>query len=96
MKKYLVAFALTTTLSSGAYACAKPVAKPEFPDAETAVSAQMVKANNDVKAYVKEMQEYLGCARLSKSAEKNELDELKAYAESFNQVIRAYKAKNGG
>lgn len=96
MKKYLVAFALTAVVSSGAYACNKPASKPEFPDAETAVSAQMVKANNDVKAYVKEMQEYLGCARLSKTAEKNELDELKAYAESFNQVIRAYKAKNGG
>lgn len=96
MKKHLVAFALTTVVSSGAYACSKPTVKPEFPDAETAVSAQMIKANNEVKAYVKEMQDYLGCARLSKSAEKQELDDLKAYAESFNVIIREYKAKNGG
>ena len=96
MNKYLVAFALTTTLSSGAYACSKPSTKPEFPDPQTAVSAQMVKANNEVKTYVKEVQDYLGCAGLSRSVEKKELDELKAYAESFNEVIRAYKAKGGG
>jgi hypothetical protein len=95
MKKYLIAFALMGSLSTGAFACSKPATKPEFPDAQTAVSAQMVKANNDVKAYVKEVQDYLGCARLSKSAEKQELDELKAYAESFNEVIRAYKARTG-
>lgn len=95
MKKYLVAFALMAAVSSGAYACSKPESKPEFPDGQTAVSAQMVKAHNDVKAYVKAVEEYLGCARLSKSAEKKELDELKAFAESFNEVIRTYKARGG-
>jgi hypothetical protein len=95
MKKYLVAITLMTAVSSGAYACSKPATKPEFPDPQTAVSAQMVKSNNEVKTYVKEVQDYLGCARLSKSAEKKELDELKAYADSFNEIIRAYKAKAG-
>ncbi len=95
MKKYLAVLTLASTISSGAYACSKPAVKPEFPDPQTAVSAQMVKANNEVKTYVKEVQDYLGCARLSKSAEKKELDELKAYADSFNEIIRAYKAKNG-
>lgn len=95
MKKYVIALTLTAALSSGAYACSKPDIKPEFPDPATAVSAQMVKANNDVKAYVKAMEEYLGCAGLSRSAEKKELDDLKAYAESFNVIIRAYKAKAG-
>ncbi|EIK42877.1 hypothetical protein O59_001158 [Cellvibrio sp. BR] len=95
MKKYVIALTLTAALSSGAYACSKPATKPEFPDPATAVSAQMVKANNDVKAYVKAMQDYLGCAGLSRSAEKKELDDLKAYAESFNVIIRAYKAKAG-
>lgn len=95
MKKYLIALVVTVAMSNGAYACSKPSSKPEFPDPETAVSAQMVKANNEVKAYVKAMQDYLGCAGLSRAAEKKELDDLKAYAESFNEIIRAYKAKAG-
>ncbi|MFC3116161.1 hypothetical protein [Cellvibrio fontiphilus] len=95
MKKIIAALTLTTAMSSGAFACSKPATKPEFPDPATAVSAQMVKANNEVKAYVKAMQDYLGCAGLSRSAEKKELDDLKAYAESFNEIIRAYKAKGG-
>ena len=97
MKSLVVAvgFVASCMASSLASACAKPAAKPEIPDAATVVAAQMVKANNDVKAYVKAMEEYLGCAGLSRSAEKKELDDLKAYAESFNVIIRAYKAKAG-
>ncbi len=95
MKNYIAALTLLTAISQGAFACSKPATKPEFPDPATAVSAQMVKANNEVKAYVKAMQDYLGCAGLSRAAEKKELDDLKAYAESFNEIIRAYKAKGG-
>lgn len=82
-------------LAAQANACNKPSGKPTFPDPQTAVSAQMVKAHNDVKAYVKAVESYLGCAGLSRAAEKKELDELKQFAESFNEVIRAYKAKGG-
>lgn len=101
MKKHvivsaLVAGAFVVVASGAANACSKPTSKPEFPDPQTAVSAQMVKANNEVKAYVKAVQDYLGCAGLSKAAENKELDELKAYADSFNEVIRAYKAKSAG
>ncbi len=95
MKKYIAALTLMTAINQGAFACSKPASKPELPDPQTAVSAQMVKANNEVKAYVKAVQDYLGCAGLSRAAEKKELDELKAYADSFNEIIRAYKAKGG-
>lgn len=96
MKKPLLVGVLVSLISGAASACTKPTSKPDFPDPQTAVSAQMVKANNEVKAYVKAMQDYLGCAGLSKAAENKELDELKAYADSFNEVIRAYKAKSAG
>ncbi len=95
-----VVFALTlgvTSLASGlAAACDKPSDKPEIPNADTVVTAQMVKANNDMKAYVKSMQDYLGCAKLSRSEEKTELDNLKKFAEDFNVVVRAFKARSAG
>jgi hypothetical protein len=94
MKKYVIALTLTAALSSGAYACSKPATKPDFPDPATAVSAQMVKANNDVKAYVQGVQDYLGCAGLARSEEKKELDDLKKFADDFNQVIRDFKARS--
>jgi hypothetical protein len=81
--------------ASNALACTKPE-KPSLPDPSAAVTAQMVKAHNDVKLYVKSMQEYLGCAQLPASDEKKELDGLTKYAEDFNKVIKEYKAAHGG
>ncbi|WP_323815968.1 hypothetical protein [Cellvibrio sp. NN19] len=99
MKAFVVAgvFAASCVVSSLAAAgCDKPAAKPEIPDAATVVTAQMVKANNDVKAYVKAVQDYVGCAGLSRSEEKKEIDELQKFAEDFNVVVRAYKARSAG
>ncbi|HSX51326.1 MAG TPA: hypothetical protein VLF09_10230 [Cellvibrio sp.] len=99
MKSFVVAgaFIASCVVSSMAAAgCDKPAAKPEIPDAATVVTAQMVKANNDMKAYVKSMQDYLGCAGLSRSEQKKELDDLQKFAEDFNVVVRAYKARSAG
>lgn len=98
MKSIVIASALVlSSLASGAaMACSKPAGKPEIPDVATAVTAQMVKANNDVKAYVKDMETYIGCAGLSRGDEKKELDELKSFADSFNQAIRDFKARSAG
>lgn len=89
-------FASFLASSLAAAGCDKPAAKPEIPDAATVVTAQMVKANNDMKAYVKGMETYLGCAGLGRSDEKKELDDLKQFAEDFNQVVRAFKARSAG
>ncbi len=89
----VVAACMTSSLAS---ACSKPAVKPEIPDAATVVTAQMVKANNDVKAYVQSMQEYIGCAGLARSEEKKELEELKKFADEFNKVIREFKARSAG
>lgn len=99
MKPFVIAatfFASCMASSFAAAACTKPAAKPEIPDVATVVTAQMVKANNDMKAYVKDMETYLVCAGLPRSDEKKELDDLKQFAEDFNQVVRAFKAKSAG
>ena len=98
MKPFVFAltFCASSLVSTAVLACSKPAEKPEIPDAATVVTAQMVKANNDVKAYVKAVQDYIGCARLSRAEEKKELDELQKFAEEFNVVVRAYKARSAG
>src|SRR5688572_15136602 len=99
MKSFVIAatfFASCVATSMATAACEKPAAKPEIPDAATVVTAQMVKANNDMKAYVKSMESYLGCAGLGRSDEKKELDDLKQFADDFNQVVRAFKARSAG
>lgn len=96
MKSLVVAvgFIASCMASSLVSACAKPDAKPEIPDIASVVTAQMVKANNEVKAYVQGVQTYIGCAGLARSQEKKELDDLKKFAEEFNEVVRAFKAKS--
>lgn len=98
MKKFAIACAICSAFlfSAGAMACSKPDNKPEIPDAATVVTAQMIKANNDVKAYVKAVEDYVKCARLSRADEKREVDDLKAFAEEFNAVVRAFKARAAG
>lgn len=89
-----VSFVASCMASSLVMACAKPAAKPEIPDAANVATAQMVKANNDVKVYVQGVQTYLGCAGLARSEEKKEMDDLKQFAEDFNKVVREYKARS--
>lgn len=98
MKKILLLIAIcyASLFALPTLACDKPAAKPEIPDAETVVTAQMVKANNEVKAYVKAYEDYLSCAKLSRGEEKQELDNLKQFAEDFNVVVRAFKARSNG
>jgi len=98
MKKMIFALAIGSAcvFSSAAMACSKPDPKPEIPDADTVVTAQMVKANNDMKAYVKGVEDYLKCAKLSRGDEKREMDDLKKFAEDFNAVVRAFKARSAG
>ncbi len=74
-------------------ACDEPAKPGALPDAETAVSAQMIKAKNEVTAYVKGMEAYLACASISRRDEKAKISELEDYAENFNKIIRAYKAR---
>lgn len=96
MKSLVVAvsFVASCMASSLVMACVKPAAKPVIPEATDVATAQMIKANNDVKVYVQAVEAYLGCAGLARNEEKKELDELKQFAEDFNKVVREFKARS--
>ena len=73
------------------FACTKPVA-PELPDISTAVTAQMVKAKNEVKAYMTDAEAYLDCVK--DDIEHNAMvDDMQKLAEKFNAMVRTYKAR---
>lgn len=91
MKKLLLALSLSAVVSSPVWACEEPQNKPEIPDPNSAVTAQMVKANNEVKTYVRAQEDYLNCAGLSSSELRQAENELVEYAEKFNQAIRTFK-----
>lgn len=95
MRKLLVVLSLTTGLFfvQAASACTRPTA-PEIPDPATAVTPQMIKAKNDVQAYVETAEKYLKC-NISTSQHNNMVDEMKAVADKFNQAVRDYKARMG-
>lgn len=75
-------------------ACSQPTA-PELPDAATAVTPQMIKAKNDVKAYVTEAKAFLECTKSTKKHNKM-VDEMNSVAKGFNTIVRAYKARLAG
>lgn len=87
-------FCLTLGATAQVHACEAPASKPEIPDPQTAATAQMVKANNEVKAYVAAMTEYINCARMSSSNQRKAVQELEAFAASFNEAIRVFKARS--
>jgi hypothetical protein len=85
------AFILSTVLFSGlaSAACEKPEA-PALPDAATAVTAQMVKAKNDVQAYMTGANAYLEC--VSNDTKHNRMvKSMKKVGEEFNVAVRSYK-----
>ena len=94
MKK-VAALVLSTALYSGmTMACTKPAA-PELPDASSAVTAQMIKAKNDVKAYMGAAQSYLDCVKSTKDHNAM-VDEMQELADAFNAIVREYKARMAG
>ncbi len=85
------AFVLSTVLFSGLThaACAKPEA-PVLPDAATAVTAQMVKAKNDVQAYMTGANAYLECVSNDKKHNRM-VKSMKKIGKEFNVAVRSYK-----
>lgn len=91
MKKLLLALSFSAVVTTPVWACEAPQEKPEIPNPDQAVTAQMVKANNEVKAYVRAQEEYLNCSGLSAGELRRAEKELVAYAEEFNKAIRTFK-----
>ncbi|MAN53282.1 MULTISPECIES: hypothetical protein [unclassified Marinimicrobium] len=91
MKKFLFAVCASALFSVSALACEAPANKPAIPDPATAVTAQMVKTNNEVKQYVQAQEAFLNCSSMSNREKRQAVEELKAYADSFNQAVRQFK-----
>ncbi len=90
-KLSVIALSFSACFALPALACEAPTDKPAIPDPLTAVTAQMVKSNNEVKEYVRAYESYLDCAGLGNSDLRKEERALKEYAEQFNQAIREFK-----
>lgn len=91
MKKVAALFLSTVMYSGLTLACTKPSA-PVLPDASKAVTAQMIKAKNEVKAYMADAQAYLECVKGS-AAHNTMVDDMQKLAASFNTIVRTYKAR---
>jgi len=87
------AFVLSTILFSGLAqaGCIKPDA-PVLPDAATAVTAQMLKAKNDVNSYLKAANAYLECAS-STSKHDRMVKSMKKVGKEFNVAVRSYRVR---
>ncbi|BFM10557.1 hypothetical protein R50072_07100 [Simiduia litorea] len=93
MTKFLAAFVTFFALSASALAaCDKPTA-PELPDPANAVTAQMIKAKNDVKTYLDAANGYIDCVKGSASRHNAMIEEMEKVADTFNNAVRAYKER---
>lgn len=90
LKHILLAFVFSF-ISNTAIACTEPEA-PVLPDPATAVTPQMIKAKNDVQAFLADAEAFLNC---TKSNKKHNImvDNMNDVANQFNEIIRAYKAR---
>jgi len=95
LKKLLAASIISTSLFAGhAFAsCDKPSA-PALPDANTAVTPEMVKAKNQVTTYMKEAEAYLSCLDKGNVVDHNTMvDSMEKIAAQFNELIKEFKAR---
>ncbi len=84
---------ITATFSSVSYAGCDAPEEPQIPNVETTVTAEMVKAQNDVKQYMAAAESYLSCVKNS-SKHNRMVNRMQSVADDFNEVVRAFKAKN--
>jgi|GEM_PF-4238669 len=92
MLRKLAVVAIISSVSSMSMACDRPN-KPELPSVETAVLAQMVKAQKDVKKYLKTSEAYLKCERNNGRHDKM-VNEMTRVGTTFNKLVKAYKEKS--
>jgi hypothetical protein len=84
-------------VSGSTLACDKPT-PPNLPDPDTAVTAQMVKAKNEIKSFIATAEAYLKCIESSDdTADYNSMvEEMQAAADEFNTIVRQYKSRMAG
>jgi hypothetical protein len=95
-KLVLVSLFISLFTLGQAHACAKPDA-PSLPNAETAVTPEMVKAKNEVTAYMKKAEDYLNCINKGNVSGHNRMVEsMEKVAADFNALIKKFKARVKG
>ena len=90
--KSLIIFISTAFISFGASAACNKPESPSLPDADTAVTAQMVKARHDVDQFLEDANAYLDCISNARQHDKM-VDEMHHVGDSFNKIVRSYKAR---
>ena len=73
------------------HAC-KEATLPQLPKADTAVLAEMVKAQKEVKKYLQTSEEFLKCVRDDRR-HNDVVDKMHDLAARFNTLTKAYKAR---
>lgn len=87
----LVLFA-TLSLSGTAFAeCVAP-ADPQIPTGAAASGADMLKAKKEVESFVSEAEAYMDCG-VATALQERMATKLEKVVASFNEELRAYKAK---
>ena len=74
-----------------ALACSAPT-PPEIPDPATAVLPEMVKAQNEVKRYLADAENYLKCEKNSRKYD-SVVDAMHVVGDTFNKAISEFKAQ---
>jgi len=94
LKKLLAVCCIASSMYAGqAMACSKPEA-PALPDVSTAVTAEMVKAKNQVQSYMGAAEAYLECLSKDNVVDHNAMVEsMEKLASEFNAMIRDFKAR---
>jgi len=89
---------LSLVVSSGvatAATCELPP-NPEFPDPDTAVLPQMVKAKNDINAYIASIETYLVCAKRSTRKSTIAAERRIKISKQYNSIVRAFRKRQAG
>lgn len=93
MKKYVSLAVLWAACAVPAFAgCNRPSAPASIPDGKTAAMEEMMAAKKSVDEFKKGMEEYMTCERIASKVNDAQA-ELEKVAETFNQQVRAFKAK---
>ena len=94
MKKSLILTALLGFSTNLFAACDKPES-PMLPDPSSAVTAQMIKAKNDMKDYIAAAETYLKCVESDNKRYNTMVESMQKAAEDFNAIVRKYKERMG-
>ncbi|TQV78023.1 hypothetical protein FKG94_13140 [Exilibacterium tricleocarpae] len=82
----------TAVVPVATLACHKPT-PPTLPDPDAAVTAQMVKAKHQMKAFMDAANAYLDCISGDTRQYNAWIDEMAKTADQFNAIVRKYKRR---